>query len=107
MPTLYVMAGPNGAGKTTLPDCCLPEEANQLEFVNADLIADDFSPNAADLAAIEAGKVALKRMWELIARKADFTWQSTMRARIAVGWLGNARQAACRLTRNRRNTPTY
>ena len=41
MPALYIIAGPNGVGKMTFADRYLPDEAKQLEFVNADLIAPD------------------------------------------------------------------
>src|SRR5947208_12128657 len=44
MPVLYVIAGPNGVGKTTFVNEYLPNEAKQLEFVNADLIARGLSP---------------------------------------------------------------
>ena len=37
MPTIYVIAGPNGVGKTTFAEKFLPDEAKQLEFVNAAL----------------------------------------------------------------------
>ena len=54
MPTLYIIAGPNGVGKTTFADRYLPDEAKQLEFVNADLIARGLSPYNPESAAIEA-----------------------------------------------------
>jgi predicted ABC-type ATPase len=38
MATIYVIAGPSGVGRTTFASRYLPEEAQQLEFVNADLI---------------------------------------------------------------------
>jgi predicted ABC-type ATPase len=38
MPTLYIIAGPNGVGKTTFANSYLPDEAKQVEFVNADLL---------------------------------------------------------------------
>src|ERR1035438_1037606 len=48
MPTLYIIAGPNGVGKTTFADSYLPDEAKQVEFVNADLIARGLSPYGPD-----------------------------------------------------------
>jgi len=61
MPTLYIIAGPNGVGKTTFADRYLPDEARQLEFVNADLIARGLSPYDPEASAVQAGKIALKR----------------------------------------------
>jgi predicted ABC-type ATPase len=90
-PTLYIIAGPNGVGKTTFADRYLPEEAKQLEFVNADLIARGLSPYAPDTVSIEAGRIALKRIRELIAQRTSLTWETTMSGRAAVGWLREAR----------------
>jgi predicted ABC-type ATPase len=93
MPTLYIIAGPNGVGKTTFANRYLPDEARQLEFVNADLIAKGLSPFDPDSVSIEAGKIALKRIRDLIAQKIGFTWETTMSGRTAVGWLREARDA--------------
>jgi predicted ABC-type ATPase len=93
MPTLYIIAGPNGVGKTTFANRYLPQEARQLEFVNADLIARGLSPFDPDSVSIEAGKIALKRIRELIAQKIGFTWETTMSGRTAVGWLRDARES--------------
>src|SRR5205809_139544 len=93
MPTLYVIAGPNGVGKTTFADEYLPDEVKQLEFINADLIARGLSPYDPEAVAIEAGKIALKRIKELIAQKVSFTWETTMSGRTAVGWLRRARES--------------
>lgn len=93
MPTLYIIAGPNGVGKTTFADRYLPDEAKQLEFVNADLIARGLSPYDPDSVAIEAGKIVLRRIRELISHRTGFTWETTMSGRTAVGWLRQACEA--------------
>ena len=93
MPTLYILAGPNGVGKTTFANKYLPDEARQLEFVNADLIARGLSPYDPEAVAIEAGKIALKRIRELIEARIGFTWETTMSGRTAVSWLKDAREA--------------
>src|ERR1041385_6688239 len=93
MPTLYIIAGPNGVGKTTFANKYLPDEARQLEFVNADLIARGLSPYDPDSVAIEAGKIALKRIRESIANRVGFTWETTMSGKTAVSWLQQTRSA--------------
>jgi predicted ABC-type ATPase len=93
MPTLYIIAGPNGVGKTTFADRYLPDEAKQLEFVNADLIARGLSPYNPESAAIEAGRILLRRVRQLILDRTGFTWETTMSGRTAVGWLRQARDA--------------
>jgi predicted ABC-type ATPase len=93
MPTLYIIAGPNGVGKTTFADRYLPDEAKQLEFVNADLIARGLSPYDPDSVGMEAGRIALKRIRELISHGIGFTWETTMSGKTAVGWLRQARDA--------------
>jgi predicted ABC-type ATPase len=93
MPTLFIIAGPNGVGKTTFADRYLPDEAKQLEFVNADLIARGLSPYDPEAAAMEAGRIALTRIRELIASRTGFTWETTMSGKTAVVWLRQAREA--------------
>src|ERR1051326_8625897 len=83
----------DGVGKTTFANLYLPDEAQQLEFVNADLIAKGLSPFDPDSVSMEAGKIALKRIRELIAQRTGFTWEMTMSGRTAAGWLREAREA--------------
>ena len=93
MPTIYVIAGPNGVGKTTFADRYLPDEARQVEFVNTDLIARGLSPYDPDAVAMDAGRIALGRIRQLIANKIGFTWETTMSGRSAAGWLREAKAA--------------
>ena len=93
MPTIYVIAGPNGVGKTTFAERYLPDEAKQLEFVNADLIARGLSPFDPDAVAMDAGRIALGRIRQLIADKVGFTWETTMSGRSAAVWLREAKVA--------------
>ena len=92
MPTLYIIAGPNGVGKTTFADRYLPDEAKQLEFVNADMIARGLSPYNPEAAAMEAGRIALTRIRELISGRIGFTWETTMSGKTAIVWLRQARE---------------
>ena len=93
MPTIYVIAGPNGVGKTTFADKYLPDEAKQLEFVNADLIARGLSPYDPDVVAMDAGRIAIGRIRQLVADKIGFAWETTMSGRSAAGWLREAKAA--------------
>ena len=81
MPNLFVIAGPNGAGKTTYARRFLPEEMGTRQFVNADLIAAGLSPVAPDAAAFEAGRIMLRRLRELAAKKEDFAFETTLSGR--------------------------
>jgi predicted ABC-type ATPase len=93
MPTLYVIAGPNGVGKTTFADRHLPQTIRELEFVNADLIARGLSPYNPDSVSMEAGRIALMRIRNLIAEQRSFTWETTMSGRSAVSWLRSAKES--------------
>lgn len=80
MPNLYIIAGCNGAGKTTASYTVLPEMLNCNEFVNADEIAKGISPFQAEKAAIDAGKIMLTRIQELIKLQVDFSFETTLSA---------------------------
>ena len=65
---LYIISGCNGAGKTTASYTVLPEILDCKEFVNADEIARGLSPFNPDSVAIEAGRLMLKRIEELLEK---------------------------------------
>jgi len=75
---LYIVAGCNGAGKTTASFTVLPEILNCREFVNADEIAAWLSPFQPETAAIEAGRIMLRRIENLLNRKSDFAIETTL-----------------------------
>ena len=66
MPKLYIIAGCNGAGKTTASYTVLPEMLDCREFVNADEIAKGLSPFNPESVAIDAGRLMLQRMDDLL-----------------------------------------
>lgn len=78
MPNLYIIAGCNGAGKTTASFTLLPEMLDCEEFINADEIARGLSPFNPDKAAIEAGRIMLKKIDYLIKNKKDFAFETTL-----------------------------
>ena len=81
MPNLYIIAGCNGAGKTTASLTILPEMLNCREFVNADNIAAGLSPFNPESVAIEAGRLMLTRVRELMQGGIDFAFETTLSTR--------------------------
>lgn len=75
---IIIIAGPNGAGKTTFAKEFLPNEADCLHFVNADLIAAGLSPFKPEVVAIKAGKLMLKTMEEHIRKQESFVVETTL-----------------------------
>ena len=91
MSKLYIIAGPNGAGKTTASYTILPEIFNCNEFVNADEIAKGISPFNPDKVAIQAGKIMLKRIDNLIANNITFALETTLSAKNFVKYIKRAK----------------
>lgn len=81
MPKLYIIAGCNGAGKTTASYTVLPEMLGCKEFVNADEIAKGLSPFNPESVAIEAGRLMLQRMDDLLSEGSDFAFETTLSTR--------------------------
>lgn len=81
MPTLYIIAGPNGAGKTTASFSLLPNMLECKEYVNADEIARGISPFNPEGVAIEAGRIMLQRIDELISDNENFAFETTLSTR--------------------------
>ena len=90
--TLYIIAGCNGAGKTTASFTVLPELLQVKEFVNADEIARGLSPFQPELVAIEAGKIMLRRIEELIRQRQDFAFETMLSTRSFVQLCSRVRQ---------------
>ena len=78
---LYIISGPNGAGKTTASYTVLPKILQCTEFVNADEIARGLSPFNPDSMIIEAGRLMLKRIHELLQRDKSFSIETTLSSR--------------------------
>lgn len=81
MPNLYIISGCNGAGKTTASYSVLPDMLDCKEFVNADEIARGLSPFQPDKVAIDAGRIMLRRITELMKQKEDFAFETTLSAK--------------------------
>jgi predicted ABC-type ATPase len=78
---LYIIGGCNGAGKTTASFNILPEILQCKEFVNADEIARGISPFQPEKVAIEAGRIMLHRIDELLNLGEDFAFETTLSTR--------------------------
>lgn len=98
MPNLYIIAGCNGAGKTTASYTVLPEILNCREFVNADNIAAGISPFNPEAVAVEAGRIMLQRVAELLADGQDFALETTLATRSYVGLVKDAQKRGYKVT---------
>jgi predicted ABC-type ATPase len=98
LPNLYIVAGCNGAGKTTASFTILPEILNCREFVNADSIAAGLSPFNPESVAIEAGRLMLSRIQELMASGMDFAFETTLATRSYVSLIKSAQSAGYKVT---------
>ena len=78
---LYIISGPNGAGKTTASYTVLPKILQCKEFVNADEIAHGLSPFNPESVAVEAGRLMLKRIGDLLNKEESFSIETTLSTR--------------------------
>jgi predicted ABC-type ATPase len=77
-PHAVILAGPNGAGKSTLAPWLLAGELGVRTFVNADVIAQGLAGFDPASAAIEAGRIMLRRLDEMRRAGADFAFETTL-----------------------------
>jgi predicted ABC-type ATPase len=84
---VIIVAGPNGAGKSTLAPTLLRDWLDLADFVNADTLAAGLSAFAPEKAAIEAGRLMLRRMHELAQQGASFAFETTLATRSYAHWL--------------------
>ncbi len=92
MAKLYIIAGCNGAGKTTASFTILPEVLDCKEFVNADEIARGLSPFQPEKVAVEAGRIMLSRIRELINDGENFAFETTLSSKVFDNYLREAKQ---------------
>lgn len=82
MKQLLIIAGPNGAGKSTFALSALKQFFGIEDFVNADEIAKGLAPLKPESASLEAGKIMLKKINELIEKGENFSVETTLSGRI-------------------------
>ena len=92
MPNLYIIAGPNGAGKTTSAKVLVPEVYGANYFINADEIAKTINPLNPENVALQAGKMMLRQLDELIENKKTFAFETTLSARTYVNLVNKAKK---------------
>ena len=93
LPGLFIISGCNGAGKTTASYTVLPELLHIKEFVNADEIARGLSPFQPEKVSIEAGKIMLRRIQELLSQQRDFAFETTLSTRSFIGLINQAKNS--------------
>ena len=98
MKKLYVIAGCNGAGKTTASYTILPEILDCKEFVNADEIAKGISPFQPEKVGIEAGRMMLKRIRNLLQEGESFAFETTLSTRSYVSFIEEAKRLGYQVT---------
>jgi len=86
-PNVVLLAGPNGAGKSTAAPDLLRGELGVSEFVNADTIAQGLSAYSPHTVSIDAGRLMLRRLRELAARRVDFAFETTLASRGFAPWI--------------------
>lgn len=87
-PQAVVMAGPNGSGKSTCAELLLPPD---MEFINADVIAQQISGERSTTADLAAGRILLARVSELQAESRDFALETTLATRMLEPRIQNLR----------------
>lgn len=74
---ILMIAGPNGAGKTTLTLELITDREMLYEFINADEIAKGLAPLHPESKALEASKLMIKRLKELLELNKNFAFETT------------------------------
>ena len=95
---LYIISGCNGAGKTTASYTILPEILKCKEFVNADEIARGLSPFNPESVAIEAGRLMLQRIEELLDKGETFSIETTLATKSYISLVHRAQAKGYRVS---------
>lgn len=98
MPKLFIISGCNGAGKTTASYTILPDMLKCSNFVNADEIARGLSPFDPESASIQAGRIMLTRVEELLTNRQDFAIETTLATRTYINLIRRAQKCGYTVT---------
>ena len=96
-PWLCIIAGPNGSGKSTIAPEVLRGFDPALPYVNADDIARELSPGDVAKAAVEAGRIAVRRMNALLEAGASFALETTLSGFFQIGLAQRAKARGWRV----------
>ena len=91
-PIVVLIGRPNGAGKSTSVVSLVQRRLGIEQFVNADAIALGLSPFAPESVALSAGKVMIQRLHDLMRRREDFAFESTLASTAPARILKEARE---------------
>jgi predicted ABC-type ATPase len=95
---IVILGGPNGAGKTTTASVLLPEFLRLNDFLNADEIARDISPDNPEAAAMAAGRILIQRMREYVRDEKSFAFETTCSGKSYIPLLGACSQDGWRIS---------
>ena len=98
MPNLYVISGCNGSGKTTASFTLLPQMLKCDEFINADEIARGLSPLNPEKAAIDAGRILIAKIEQLMQEGKDFSVETTLATKSYTRTIKKARSLGYQIT---------
>jgi predicted ABC-type ATPase len=74
---MYIIASPNGCGKSTFAQEFINDR--NLVFVNADIIAQELSPNKLNRAVmVRAGKIFFEKINRLVQERTSFAIETTL-----------------------------
>jgi predicted ABC-type ATPase len=90
VPLLTIIAGPNGSGKTSVMRSGDFEGKQRL--IDADQIAREMSLADPSLAAIAAGREALRRIEEYLTRGESFAFETTLSSRHTIQMMKRAKE---------------
>jgi len=95
---LYILAGCNGAGKTTASQELIPKILDCQIFINADEIAFELSPFQPESVAIQAGRIMLMHIQELLTDGNSFTFETTLSAKSYTSIIRQAKNLGYEIT---------
>lgn len=84
-----IFGGPNGSGKSSIFDALAPPG----EFVNTDVVARRINPDNPEAASLAAGREALRRLHDIIDKRHDFAFETTLSSNQSLTLMRKARDA--------------
>jgi predicted ABC-type ATPase len=95
---VIIIAGPNGSGKTTFARQYLQTNSYKPEFINADLIAEKLDSKDVQKVRVSAGKIFLKKIFQLISENKSFIIETTLSGKYLQNILNDLKKNDYRIT---------